>query len=63
MTPSVLLVSMCSRLDLEGLFAAQGQSSQDIPLVTDLLTASVDVGGVIVVQFTGEWKQGERLTF
>lgn len=42
------------RSDHEGLFAALSKGSQDIPLFTDLLTASIDAGRVIVFQFTGE---------
>lgn len=35
---------------LQRLPAAVGQSAQGVPLVTDLLAASVDVVGVIVIQ-------------
>lgn len=44
---------MKTQTDLQGLLAALGEGSQDIPLVTDLLTASVDTGRVIVVQLAG----------
>lgn len=44
---------------LQGLFAAQGEGSQDVPLITDLLTASVDAGRVIVVELAGKHRTEE----
>lgn len=44
---------------LQGLFAVQGEGSQDVPLITDLLTASVHAGRVIVVELAGKHRTEE----
>ena len=43
------MVKSQTKLYLQGLFAALGEGSQNIPVVTDLLKASVDLVRVIVV--------------
>ena len=45
---------------LQGLFAVQGQGSQAVPLVTDLLTASVHAGRIVIVQLAGKHKEQKR---
>ena len=52
--PSYWDIISVSESYLQWLFAAQGEGSQDVPLIADLLTASVDAGRVVVVQFTGK---------